>query len=305
MILLWGMPDEAPLAAVAGALRQLGVQFFLLDQNRTEQTRLELAFGRSAAGKIRCDGDTIELASIRAAYLRPYPPAQVTALAWHRPDSAAWQHACQIIEALWTWAELTEALVVNRPFAMASNNSKPFQAALIQAAGFATPATVVTNRISAVRQFRQKHGDLIYKSVSSQRSIVAQLGSNHSDRWRDLRWCPTQFQRLIPGMDIRVHVVGDECFSCAIESDAVDYRYAEASRRIRPYTLPADCARRCRELTRALGLFMAGLDLRQAPDGEWHCFEANPSPGFTFFDPDGEQGIALALAKALMNRQAV
>ena len=43
MILLWGLADEPPLAAVADALRRIEAPFFLLDQNLTEQTRLELA----------------------------------------------------------------------------------------------------------------------------------------------------------------------------------------------------------------------------------------------------------------------
>jgi len=301
MILLWGLPEEGPVAAVADALRLLGAPFFLLDQNLTEQTRLELAIGRSAKGMIRCGDVTLALDDIQAAYLRPYPNHQIPALAESGLGSAAWHHADRLLEAFWTWAELTDARVINRPLAMASNNSKPFQAAMIRAAGFRSPPTLVTNHCPSVRRFQRMHRDVIYKSTSSQRSIVSRLESQPTDRWRDLRWCPTQFQALVPGTDVRVHVVGDELFTCSIESQEVDYRYATGSRRMYPCTLPEHCAQRCREVVRLLGLFVGGIDLRRAPHEEWFCFEVNPAPGFTFFDAAGKQGIAAAIASALAN----
>ncbi len=301
MILLWGLPEEGPLAAVADALRTIGTPFLLLDQNRTEQIQLGLHFGRVLRGTIWYGDTAIDLRSVHAAYLRPYPNEHVPALACREADSPAWHHANALLEAIWTWAELTNALVINRPLAMASNNSKPFQAAMIRSAGFATPPTLITNRLPAVRHFQRTQGEIIYKSISSQRSIVSRLESRHAGRWRDLRWCPTQFQRLIPGVDVRVHVVGDELFACAIHAEAIDYRYASDSRHIERCELPDDCARRCRELARSLGLFVAGIDLRKTPSGEWFCFEVNPSPGFTFFVNGGKQEVAAAIAQALSN----
>lgn len=290
---------------MADALRVMGAPFLLLDQNRTEQIRIDLRLGRVIRGTVRCGDTTIDLRSVRAAYLRPYPNEHVPALSCHEVDSPAWHHANALLEAIWTWAELTDALVINRPLAMTSNNSKPFQAAMIRTAGFATPPTLITNRLPAVRHFQRTQGKIIYKSISSQRSIVSRLESGHAGRWRDLRWCPTQFQRLIPGDDVRVHVVGDELFACEIHADAIDYRYAPDSRHIEPCVLPDDCARRCRELARSLDLFVAGIDLRKIPSGEWFCFEVNPSPGFTFFATGAKQGVAAAIARALSNPKSM
>jgi D-alanine-D-alanine ligase-like ATP-grasp enzyme len=45
--------------------------------------------------------------------------------------------------------------------------------------------------------------------------------------------------------------------------------------------LAADVAERSLRLTEALGLLVAGIDLRPATDGSWYCFEVNPCPGFT------------------------
>ena len=61
---------------------------------------------------------------------------------------------------------------------MASNGSKPYQAQLIQAAGFRVPRTLVTNDPDTVREFAAElRGEVIYKSASGARSIVRKLES--------------------------------------------------------------------------------------------------------------------------------
>jgi hypothetical protein len=44
---------------------------------------------------------------------------------------------------------------------------------------------------------------------------------------------------------------------------------------------------------------MAGIDLRRSAQGEWICFEVNPSPGFTFYDAEDDEPIARAVARLL------
>jgi len=58
-------------------------------------------------------------------------------------------------------------------------------------------------------------------------------------------------------------------------------------------------AARTRSLVAALGLALAGVDLRRTPDGQWFCFEVNPSPGFTFYEPEDERPVADAIARLL------
>lgn len=48
-----------------------------------------------------------------------------------------------------------------------------------------------------------------------------------------------------------------------------------------------------------MNLLLAGLDLRCTPEGEWYCFEVNPSPAFTCFEQRTRQPIAEAVARLL------
>jgi len=208
-----------------------------------------------------------------------------------------------IDDALLSWSELTSALVVNRPSAMASNNSKPYQGAIIQAMGFAIPDTLITTDPKAAREFWMRHGMVIYKSISGIRSIVSRLSTEQAERLEHVRWCPTQFQQYIPGNDYRVHVVGEEIFACEILSTADDYRYATkqgSSVEIRSYTLPKDVADRCVALALALGMSVVGVDLRCTPDGRWYCFEVNPSPAFTYYQDATDLPIDEAIARLLL-----
>ncbi len=299
MILLWGLASESPLTAVASQLRGLGARVALLDQRAVEDTSLRLRYGAEVGGDLTVDGLRLDLAQVTSVYLRPYDSRRLGPVAAAGPGSPLWRHALELDDALISWCELTQALVVNRPAAMASNESKPYQAGLIAAAGLRTPETLITNDYELAEAFWAEHRDVIYKSCSGVRSVVQRFNPAARDRLRDLRWCPTQFQRRIAGPDYRVHVVGEEVFACRIEAGADDYRYDRGAS-VTACTLDAELAGRCRNLTRALGLLVAGLDLRETADGAWYCFEVNPSPGFSYFQARTGQPIDRAIAEVLL-----
>lgn len=303
MILLWGLPGDPPLAAVYTALQQSGCSVAFLDQRTVLDTAIELSVDARAKGTLRDGNQKIDLGAVTAVYLRPHDSRRIPVIERAGLESTACRHALSVEDMLLSWAELTPALVLNRPSAMAANNSKPYQSLQIQSAGFATPDTLLTTDPQAAKEFWTYHGTVIYKSISSVRSIVSRLTSEHLDRLEDIAWCPTQFQQYVPGIDYRVHVVGSEVFACEIVSEADDYRYASqqgTSVKMRLCNLPADCADRCRKLAAAAGLCIAGIDLRQTPDGTWYCFEVNPSPGFTYYQQATGCPLDAAIARLLM-----
>jgi RimK-like ATP-grasp domain len=302
MILLWGLPGDRPLTAVCDALRQLGCSVVFLDQRDVLHTEVELHVGSTVEGMLRIRDRAINLGTISAVYLRPYDSRRLPNIVSAGQDSQAWCHALSVEDILMSWAELTSALVVNRPTAMATNNSKPYQATSIQLLGFEIPDTLITTDPGAVLEFWKRHGTVIYKSVSGIRSIVTRLSPEHLERLQNVVWCPTQFQQYIPGTDYRVHVVGKEVFACKIVSEADDYRYTtqcDATITIQACDLPEDVANQCRTLTASLNLIVVGIDLRCTLDGRWYCFEVNPSPGFTYFQEATQQPIDEAIAKLL------
>lgn len=206
---------------------------------------------------------------------------------------------------------LLEALpcpVVNRPANASANNSKPYQELLIRQYGLNIPQTLITSDPNEARTFYENcAGEVIFKSLSGIRSIVRRMEAHDLIRLQSLRQNVVQFQRYVPGDNVRVHVVGDQLFATRIHSDAVDYRYAhlqQAQVEMEPTSLPEWVADACLRLAQTSHLLLAGIDLKETPDGEWYCFEINPMPGFSFVELRTAQPISEALVALFGQRRA-
>lgn len=301
MIMLWGLPGDEPFDRVRRALANAHCEVELVDQRASLEQHLEMAEG--AAGTLHTGRSRIALDEVQAIYTRIYDVQQVPQLKGSAPASL--QRVGALHSALWAWADEAPACVLNRPSAMASNGSKPYQAMLIEQHDFIVPETLVTTDADAAQAFWERHGDIIYKSVSGVRSVVSRLQSADRSRLPDVAWCPTQFQAWIPGCDYRVHVVGPKVFAVQILCEADDYRYAHKHGQaieLRPVELAPEIADAAVLLATALRLPLAGLDLRRTPEGEWYCFEVNPSPCFTYYENLTGQPIAAAVAELLATR---
>ena len=300
MMLFYGRQDDSPLRRTVEMARELEVDYTLIDQADLDRGEMLLEIGSGGvSGCIVNNGVEIPLQSIDAVYARPLS---------FRPrwsDGLARRRAEVFHELFLEWLDLTPALVLNRPLAMESNSSKPFQAQQIRAAGFAVPETLVTSDPTEARAFWSEHGRVVYKSLSGIRSIVRELDETAAGRLERLRDLPLQLQAYVPGADVRVHVVGPDAFACDVQSEAVDYRYAardglEAD--LNAIELPLEIEERCRTLATQLDLPFCGIDLRRTPAGAWVCFEVNPMPAYTFFEAGSTLPIARAVVELLAGR---
>jgi glutathione synthase/RimK-type ligase-like ATP-grasp enzyme len=287
LILLWGEPGDPPLEAVRSRLVQSGTPHVVMGSG----TRLVRPWSCEAEAVLERRGVEVSLENVTAAYLRP------------QTDETSPAQGRAVAETLVAWADLTrDALIMNPPSAMAPNTSKPFQARLIAQFGLDVPETLITTDPDAVRAFVRRHGEVVYKSVSGVRSIVRRLPACRLAELDDVTTCPTQFQRYIPGLDLRVHIMGDELQALAIESDRDDYRYAarDGGRvKATEVVLAATLEARLRYMVKAMSLVLAGIDLRQTPSGEIYCLEVNPSPGFTYYERLAGVDLAARIASIL------
>ncbi len=248
--------------------------------------------GRQAVDRIRLGSRTLHASDVTAVYLRSVGATM-----------AATERGRMLGEALWECVESLPVLVVNRRRPSCTNTSKPYQQRLIESFGFAVPKTLVTMVPDEARVFYEAcRGRVIYKSISAERSIVRPLTPEDFPRLEQIQYCPVQLQETVPGVDLRVHTVGDRLFATEIVSDGTDYRYAgreDKKRVMRAVELPHAIEVRCLAMARGLGLALSGIDLRRTPDGAYYCFEVNTSPGFTFFENSTGQRIGDALADLL------
>lgn len=304
MIVICGGIADAVTELVCARLEACKYAYRLLDLGRYPAdftVHWEWSRGR-AEGTISGPNWQLGLSEITGVYSRYLGAEGRIAPAGVDPELGAGIHD-EGDSGLLALFESLPCTVVNRCRGGMSNQSKPYQALLIQESGLRVPETLVTNDpAEAWAFFQETGGELIYKSLSGVRSIVRRVSHDHLSRLPLLRQGPAQFQRYVPGDNVRVHVVGERVFATRVQSEAVDYRYARhegADCVMAEEALSPEIAEACIRLTRRLELEFSGIDLKITPDGEVFCFEVNPSPGFSFYELGTGQPISAALADLL------
>jgi hypothetical protein len=306
MILLCGIPSEPPMRRAIDAAEALNIPYVIFNQRETHYAELCLDVrGGSVDGVFRIRETDWPLSMFSGVFVRlmNYQDLPENWGYGRTPANREESYKSFLLhEVIIHWLEVTDRRVLNRASAMRSNMSKPYQAQCIAQTGFHTPLTLITNDPDEVRRFLKTHGQVIYKSVSSERSIVKRLGDVKMKDIGNVRFLPTQFQAFVPGTNVRVHVVGEQVFATEIRSDAVDYRYASRDGldvEMAAIQLPAEVEDRCVRLSQMLELPLCGIDLKRTPHGDYYCFEVNPSPAYSYYQEYSGQDIATAIVRYL------
>ncbi len=305
MILLCGIPSEPPVAFIQEQLNKMGSPYVIFNQRLFAEMALGFEVSNGIiSGQLQIHGEIHNLDEFNSVYIRLMDDQMIPELFGEPYNSPKRAYCHALHDALIRWCEIAPIRVVNRMGPMGSNFSKPYQLQLIKKHDFDVPDTLITNDPKLVHDFKNKHKNVVYKSISGVRSIVRTLQEEDLSRLNRIRWCPTQFQEYIEGNDIRVHTIGGEVFAAEIISNATDYRYANSQvgdpAELKPIRLPLELEEKCIKLSEALGLAFAGIDLKITPDNRIYCFEVNPSPGYSYYESNTGQPISRAVARFLV-----
>jgi hypothetical protein len=180
--------------------------------------------------------------------------------------------------------------VINRPKDGYCNYSKIYQLKEFKKLKIIFPETSL---LANSKTERLDDTDVIFKSTSACRSIVKKLKKTNNNVT-----CPVLFQKFVEGNNIRVHVVNDKIFAQKITSDGVDYRY-DKNVNYTSIMLPKDIESDCLTIARTSGLIFTGIDLIQDKQGHYYFLEANPAPGYSFFE---KQMSSRDISEALLYR---
>jgi glutathione synthase/RimK-type ligase-like ATP-grasp enzyme len=317
LVVTHGVDDHAPL--VRTELDQLGVEVAWFDTDNYRHAN-DLTFAVDSGlpvvhlrigGREYC-GDVFTAILYRHVRL-PVAPHIVDREARRMAES----------ELRWTLEgtllALEPALWVNHPHANRLARSKLLQLRLATRLGFAVPDTRVTADPQEIcRQYQAWDGRMVAKLVGGQivgttvdsQYVVYTTLITEEDLQNDeaLSACPAIYQRLVDKRhDLRVTVVGDEVFTCRINSrqhevGRVDWRVAGyTALDLQPCDLDAAVANRCRALTRALGLEIAGIDLIVTPEGETVFLEINAAGQWAWVQEATGLPIAASIARRLVS----
>lgn len=294
---------------VLDALARQGAEVAVLDLALLPaRGRLALAYGGAGGRELRLDGAApIDAARVRTLWWRrPQTPQAPRGLPARRAEFAV----RQTLEAVTGLLGALEpgALLVNHPWRDDAAAQKTLQLAAAERAGLAIPPTLVTNDPDAARAFLAGRGPAgaIHKQLHATPEDwrrTRRVGPRGAAGLRDLRHAPRILQERIPGIDVRVTIVGDELFAADIDArrspSPDDFRGFERDCRFAPCRLPDREEAALRRVMDGLGLAFAAIDFRRDDDGRWWFLDLNPAGQWRFVERRTGQPITAALAALL------
>jgi glutathione synthase/RimK-type ligase-like ATP-grasp enzyme len=204
---------------------------------------------------------------------------------------------------------------MSHPQAIWTAEFKPHQLQLASSLRLTIPRTVITNDPERVRSAFREFGEMIIKPTRSGHFVkdgadysiyTSRILEEHLDDLENARWSPSIYQAHVPKkFDIRVTVVGDRCFSAAIDSPSdpearVDWRRTTNPQLPHyPHNLPRRLELQLLKLMRTLGLTFGAIDLVETPSGDYVFLEVNPSGQWLWIDDLLNLGISDAVAEWL------
>ncbi len=246
-----------------------------------------------------------------------FDPSEVRAVWWRRPEPVeAWSFQRgdrKLGVAEWSAALAGAVRVgggfwVNDPGREEVARRKLVQLEAARRVGLSVPLTLVTNDPAAARDFaRAFRTGAVVKSLASsvEGGYTRRLDSRSPWLARRLRAGPAIVQERVPGLDLRVTIVGRRVFAMSMDAraggdpDDVRVSWDRVSRTARPVRLPPGLVRRLLALQDALGLSYGAVDLRRRRDGRYVFLEVNPGGQFMHAEAATGHPISQALAELL------
>lgn len=178
---------------------------------------------------------------------------------------------------------------------------KPYQLYLLRSAGIPVPRTLITNDPKKASAFARLCRRVIYKPVMGGATTKELQKSDLKPSRLDLlRNAPVTFQELVPGLNIRVYVVGGKVASSAIiHTTKLDFREEEGE--VEPLRLPPEVAALCVKAARACKLLFTGIDLKWDGRKRYTFLECNVSPMFCGYDRKAKAQVGPSLARYLIS----
>ncbi len=303
MILVVSPSNDDHMASVGSALDRLGAPWKRIDlADFPERASLSLRFPTGRSPGSRMLGE-VPLGDVRAVWWRrprPFSPGGLPSPGHRTFAELQWRGATLgalvALDALW----------LNHPFAADAAALKTWQLALAQELGLPIPRTLVTSDPADARAFLRGRGPFVYKALHAERGFwrpTRRVGAAERRLLGAVHHAPVIFQELVPGVDVRVTVVGRRLFALEIDArrsaSPDDFRMDFPHSKVGPGRLPSDVRNRLLRMTRRLGLSYAAFDLRRRRNGEHVFLEVNPGGQWLGFEEGTDRAITDAVARLL------
>lgn len=259
---------------------------------------------------------------------RRYRPEDFTLLWYRRPQSLRLPFKVDLTEETQIVAEWSEALEgflahipnklwMNHPAANAMASHKIEQLARAKAGGISVPETLLTQELSELKAFWDKHnGCIITKPLAAgylerddsrhDTVIFTQGVENRHLTEKPLCNCPTLFQeRIHKFVDVRISIIDDFITAVGLRAlDAGEQRLDIRRNNMEDVEYSKLDLSQCLKdnlitLVRSYGLRFAAIDMAIDNQNNWIFFEINPNGQWAWLDLVGGCDIAIGFINSL------
>lgn len=302
-VLILTSEDDVTADIVVHRLHELDTPVLRLDPAEVPG-RVELTVGLTAggelAGRLGTGDRSVDLASIRSVWVRrPGQPGQLA-------DAQRDWVGLESERALYGALRALPCAWMNHPDALARSQYKVWQLRAAVDAGFKVPRTMVTTIPDVAEDWAVSTKAVVVKSVSGRHPEGLTLPTSRVPPGADFAGVsasPTCLQEEIDkGGDVRLTVVGDKLFACAITSQdrTLDWRFLPPEDCSWSMTaVPGPIQAAVRAYTAAAGLVYAAIDFAVDMAGHWWFLEANAGGQFGFIELATGAPISSAIAQWL------
>jgi len=221
--------------------------------------------------------------------------------------------------ALWSFYTSLEGFWMNDPRSCRPiEHNKLFQLKEAARVGLEVPRTIISNDPEELIAFSEQQGGrlaikVLYPTVikdysDSDKFIFTNVVDTEQlkNRREAIRVVPVFAQEYVEkAIELRVTIVGDKIFACAIHSQNSDRtrhdwrRYDFANVKHEPYRLPEEISVKLLELIKNLNLWYGALDMILTPDGRYVFLEINASGQWEWIEVLTGLEISKAIAEIL------
>lgn len=134
------------------------------------------------------------------------------------------------------------------------------------------------------------------------RTIARKLTKQDLARTTTVQEHPVLVQQYIKGDDVRLHLIGNTAIALRISSPVTDYRYNNSGK-ANTYDdigVPEEIYQHCLNYSKKENLEFVGFDFKLTAAGNWYALEANPMPGYNYYDRRLHGRISSALHQYLI-----
>lgn len=315
-VLVWTHWQDYAADLVVIALGRHGVPVFRIDTDDLPGLTFTARLGPcgSWGGRLATDLRTVDLGQVRSVYLGRPSAYLVSEMS---PGVHDWS-AGQVRMGLDATLETLPCRWLNHPAKNRRAEHKPLQLATARDLGLNVPATLITNRAEAVREFVSAVGQVVTKTLYRPMLLDGDTLSAIYTRlvpeaeladMPGIELVPHMFQAWIDKThDVRVIAVGDCLFAAEIHADSeagrIDWRADHKHVTYRPCEIPGDVSERIRAFRDRLGLTYGAFDFSIDRDATWWFLECNPNGQWSWLVDAAGLPIDEAIATALITGES-